>query len=293
MSAYHVLSIIEVLQQILGELPPLDIIRCQRVNRTWKQLIANSPLLQYQAWLRNDCSDPAYRIQPDDLIIEYHGPSKETDNSTDGFIRNVAQHLHPIVVVNIMKHLPEDTCYSFDPVNKIDTDGFGGYLNLRPVLLRDLMQWYEKHKTTTHIWGNMPLYRPDARKVCWEIPDSEGAGIPVHLEAIPNKAGTYNPNHSGRDFKVNKAPGQPLVLTVGDLMRKLDYAWSQWMDSERENHYLSHDTGVCDLNQGIPDEYCLGSEDEDEDDGGKRRAACRTKLTMAEHIQQAIEAASA
>lgn len=76
-------------------------------------------------------------------------------------------------------------------------------------------------------------------------------------------------------------------------MRNLDYAWSQWMDSERENHYLSHDTGVCDLNQGIPGEYWLGSEDEDEDNGGKRIAACRTKLTMAEHIQQAIEAASA
>ncbi|KAH7387006.1 hypothetical protein DE146DRAFT_759405 [Phaeosphaeria sp. MPI-PUGE-AT-0046c] len=203
MSASAVFSVIEILQQILCELPPLDIIRCQRMNSIWKQLIADSPLLQYQAWLRDDVSDPAYRVR---------------------YISTISTHLHPIVVANIMKHLPKDPRFSFDPLNNMDLDGFGGYFNMSPVHLRDLMQWYERNKATEHIWGDMSLYRPEACRVCWEMPDSEGAGIPVRLEAVPTKVTDPNSDYTGWGFEVNKKPAQSLVLTVGDLMRKMDYA---------------------------------------------------------------------
>lgn len=285
MSASHVFSIIEILQQILCELPPLDIIRCQRVNSTWKQLISDSPLLQYQAWLRNDCSDPAYRIRADDFDPSVRKPKEEVDYNTRRYLSNVSRHLHPVILVNVMKHLPKDPRYSFDPVPRSKKDGFGGYFNLRPVLLRDLMQWYERNKATEHIWGGMSLYRPDARKVDWSMPDSEDAGITVQLKAVARKDGdpTFAGFH-GWYFDVIKEPGQPLVLTLGDLMKKLDWAWTRWMDSEHEVHYLSHDGEGCNFDRGIPGQGCLEEAEEYRTFG--------TKLTMEEHIEQAIAKAS-
>lgn len=285
MSASRVFSIIEILQQILCELPPLDIFRCQRVNKTWKQLISDSPLLQYQAWLRNDIADPAYRIRAEHFDAGIYKPAEAVDYNTSRYIENVSRHLHPIILLNVLKHMPRDPRYSFDPVKRTEEDGFGGYFNLRPVLIRDLMQWYAKNKGTEHIWGKMSLYRPDARKVCWSIPLSDMAGIPVELKAYTRRERDFTyPGYHGYRFEVIKEPGEPLVLTVGDLMKKLDFAWDEWIDGEREEHYLSHDGQGCNFDRGIPAERCL----EDDEEG----TTFGDKMTLEEHIEQALEVAS-
>jgi hypothetical protein len=289
MSAHSdIFSIVEILQAVLSELPPLDIIRCQRVSSTWKTVITDSPLLQYKAWLRNDCPDPSYRIRADDLLPESDYPTKQAYD-TKRYNYNVSKHLHPIVVARIMEHPPDDPRFEFDPLQNMQEDGFGGYLNFRPVLLRDLMRWYERHKATEHIWGSMSLYRPDARKVCWELPDSEVASIPVNFEAVSVTAEVYSCLYTGYRWEVNKAPGQALVLTVGDLMKKLDYAWNEWLDSEREVHYRSHDCDSCDFDKGIPGEGCL---DRDDDKKSSPRPTFGEKMTMEEYIERAMTEAS-
>jgi hypothetical protein len=283
-----IFSIVEILQAVLSELPPLDIIRCQRVNSTWKRVITDSPLLQFKAWLRNDYPDPSHRIRADDLMPPNRHTTEEGYH-TKRYNYNVSKHLHPLVVARIMEHPPDDPRFEFDPLQNMQEDDFGGYLNLRPVLLRDLMRWYERNKATEHIWGSMSLYRPDARKVCWEIPITGGAGIPVDFEAVSVTAEVYSCLYTGYRWEVNKAPGQALVLTVGDLMKKLDYAWNEWLDSEREEHYLSHDGQGCDFDKGIPGERCL---DRDDDKKSSSRPTFGEKMTMEEHIERAMTEAS-
>jgi hypothetical protein len=305
-AASDVFSIAEILQQILSELPPLDIIRYERVNSTWRKLITGSPLLQYKSWLRNDYPDPAHHVRADDLIPEYtdHDHDTEKDYENKRYIYNLSKHLNPIVVARIMQHPPEDPRFSFDPLSCMDKDGFGGYLNFCAILLRDLMQWYKNNKATEHIWGHMSLFRPDARRVSWETPTSGGAGIPFILEAVRTKnpdAKRYRAAYM-RGISVNKKTGKPLILTLSDLMGRLDDAWDAWIESEREEHYCSHDGGVCDFDQGIPSERCLESEneedevekhdDEDEENEEGEETTSGTKMTMEEHIERAVIEAS-
>lgn len=212
----------------------------------------------------------------------------EVDYHTKRYIYNVSKHLHPVIVSNIMKNLPQDPIYSFEPLRGMDKNGFGGYFKLIPALLRDLRRWYERNKATEHVWASIPLYRPNARKVSWSLPDSGGGRIPVELEAFPGNPEEGNANYPRYAFRVKKGPGEPPVLTLGDLMSKLDCAWERWMDSEREIHFLTHYDQGCDLDQGIPSEDCLKSEDGDEEDEYGERVTFGTKMTMEEHIEQAM-----
>lgn len=305
--ASTIFSLAEILQQVLSELPPLDIIKCRRVNSFWQRLIDDSPLLQYKSWLRNDYPDPAHHVSAYDLMPEldryapgYHWEDEaNAEYETRRFYYNVSKHLNPIVVACIAELNPTKLEYWFSPIDDMKEAGFGGYMHFPPSLLRALMQWRDRNKSSQHVWGNMSLYRPNARKVRWEIPTSGGAGIPFHLEAVRNDdrgAETYSSDYIGNEVLVNKVSGKPLNLTLNDLMGRLDVEWERWIDSEHEEHYLSHDGGVCDFEMGIPGEGCLesddGEDDEDDDEEDCRRETSGCKLTMEEHIEQAIEAAS-
>ena len=294
-------SIAEILQLILSELPPLDIIKCRRINSSWKRLIDDSPLLQYRSWLRNDYPDPAQHVSAYDLKS---APSigdpgyDEEEESNSSFYYNVSKHLNPVIVACIEEINPTSLDYWFDPTKNMETDGFGGYMHFPPTLLHALMQWRDRNASSQHVWGSMSLYRPNARKMCWEIPTSGGAGIPFHMEAVPKddpNAGTYSHCYAANDVSVNKIAGQPLFLTLGDLVGRLDMEWHRWIDSEQEEHYCGHDGGVCDLEEGIPGDGCLESDNEEDDgddeDCGKMETSGR-KMTMEEHIERAMEAAS-
>jgi hypothetical protein len=285
-AASAVLSIAEILEQIISELPPFDIIRCQRVNSTLKKLITSSPLLQYKAWLRNDYPDSAHHVRAEDLMPKFCPCSikKGVEYGNQRFLYNISKHLHPIVVARIMQHPPDDARYQFEPIAGglnagMDTDGFGGYLHFRPILIRDPRHWYEKNKSTEHIWGQISLYRPDARKITWQTGNSGGAGIHFTREAV--RIG--HPHSRSHDCIVKKAE-QPLILTLGDLMNGLDSAWKNWIESEEDEHYFSHDGAGCDLDQGIPGKGCLESAKMEEN------PTFETMMTMEEHIEQAIQA---
>jgi hypothetical protein len=294
------LSIPEILEQIISELPPLNIVRCQSVNSTWERLIAGSPLLQYKAWLHNDCPDSIQHVRAEDLMPKTLDYLKYDDDAKKDFekvcyIHNVSKHLHPILVSRDMHYMPEDpSCDHFDPLLEMDEYGYGGSFRFRPILIRDLAKWYAKHKSTEHIWGHMSLYRPEAREISWELPGSERGWIPLHLEAVHDE----DPDHefyTTPSGQVSKRPGQPLVLTLSDLMRRLDVAWERWLESEGQEHFLSHDGAGCDFDQGIPAASCLTWEytQEDYDDPYVTiRPKFGTKKTMEEHIERALLAAS-
>ena len=153
-AASTVFEIAELLQQIISELPPLDIIQYQRVNHTWQKLITGSPILQYKAWLRNDYPDPTQHASPDDLVPELslsdpnyrYGSDAAAKYNHKRFLYNITKHLNPIIVTNILQDPPDDCRYCFDPIKNMATWGFGGYMSFRPVLLRALRQWYSAHK---------------------------------------------------------------------------------------------------------------------------------------------------
>ncbi|KAH7381434.1 hypothetical protein DE146DRAFT_286059 [Phaeosphaeria sp. MPI-PUGE-AT-0046c] len=176
-------------------------------------------------------------------------------------------------------------------------DGFGGYLEFRPIVIRDLTRWYKKHKATEHIWGSLSLYRPDARVIRWETIDSTGNKIPrCKLEAVRNRnpdAGSWPAKHGSNGTRIYKPPGQPLILTLSDLMGWLDHAWRRWINSEHEEHDRWHDNGAgCMGDQGIPRERCLrsGNGTDDVDDVPCEKFGPR--MTMDEHIDMMLEAAS-
>ncbi|KAL1591363.1 hypothetical protein SLS60_012062 [Paraconiothyrium brasiliense] len=302
-----VFSIPELFEQIISEHPPFDIIRYQRVSRTWQKLIAASPLLQYRAWLRNGFLDYTQYVQPDDLIPELgswdlrypYGSEAAKDYNTKQYIDNVSKHLHPVIVANIMKDLPDDPKFSFDPNQDMDQWGFGGYFVFRPVLLRALHDWYEKHKSSEHVWGHISLYRPQSRRCNWSVPDSDDSGIQFELEVRhvdERDAGRDTEDYSG-NIVINKGPDEPLFLTLSDLLRRLDELWDRWIDSEREVHYLSHDREGCDYDLGLPD-YCLESSDEEEDydeeDEDEKIEGIKfgEKMTVEEHIDACVRRAS-
>jgi hypothetical protein len=67
-------------------------------------------------------------------------------------------------------------------------------------------------------------------------------------------------------------------------MNGLDSAWENWIESEEDEHYFSHDGAGCDLDQGIPGKGCLESAEMEE------KPTFGTMMTMEEHIEQAIQA---
>jgi hypothetical protein len=124
------------------------------------------------------------------------------------------------------------------------------------------------------------------------------AGIPLNFEAVRNEdpdAGKNSMVYFGNDVQFIKRPGQPLFLTLSDLMGRLDAAWLRWVESEHEEHYFSHDGEGCDFDQGIPPENCLVSDNEEDGeeghDEGEEEMTFGTKMTMKEHIDRAVFAA--
>jgi hypothetical protein len=302
-AASAVLSLPELLTEILSHLPPFDILRCQRVNRTWQTLITSAPLLQYKSWQRNDYVDP---IRADDLIEEipwqheYYQdhPAEREEQERLRYIYNVDKHLHPIIVSRTLKNMPETRSYSFEPDEYKDEDGFGGTFSFLPVLLQDLLEWYKENKHTEEKWGNQSLIRPDARIISWSIPSSDDGSMPFRLVAMR----TDDPETSKYDshrLVAKKEPWEPLVLTVGDLIGFLDELWDRWKESERQVHYLSHDGQGCDYDQGLPD-CCLDSDEEDMEIDSEDEEAGAVwdntkkgyKMTADEHVQDCVKRAS-
>jgi len=298
-----VLSIPEILQQILSELPVFDIIRFQIVNRTWRELIVGSPLLQYKSWLRHDFPDPAHRVQANDVQLRESNGYIEgyrydhkiiAEANTKRYIHNITNHLNPIIVARVMENPPEDPSYSFEPTERKEEDGFGGYFYLRPVLIRDLLQWYETHKSTEGKWGHMSLYRPAARVIHWEVPTSGGAGIQFNLEAVESSSSS---RYGQVDFIDNhiwayKRPGEPLILTLSDLFGRLERLWETWLNSEREEHYLSHDGEGCDYDQGLPDNCLQPSNEDNSNEEENMKVTFGCKMTKDEHVDACIREAS-
>jgi hypothetical protein len=280
-----VLDLPEILQQVLSELPPFDIIRCQLVNRTWHRLIANSPLLQYKAWLRNDYPDPIYHVKPDDLMAEADSDVTK-EFGTKRFLYNIGRHLNPVIVARVMEDIPRDPSYSFDPARDLEKYGFGGYFNFRPVLVQALLRWYNANKASEDKWTHVSLFRPEAHRLSWEVPGSDDSIFTFRLEAQHNEkpdAQRYARHFMGHDYVANKRPGEPLFLTLRDLLGNLERLWERWLDNEREIHYMSHEGGGCD-SVGLPDHSVSsdsdGDEDMDEDMDDKEAEAEDCKLDL-------------
>ncbi|KAF2650646.1 hypothetical protein K491DRAFT_125434 [Lophiostoma macrostomum CBS 122681] len=282
----NVLGVPELLQNILSALPPLEILRMQRVCRTWKTLINTLPLLQYLSWMDSSYTR-SHRVTSADTIPElttkqkssiFHGeyqdPDKQAEYEKKRFCHNMATHINPVLANFIIRHVPENPQFGFDV--KWNDNGTSCEIrySLRPDVLRECVKWYEKHGDAEERWGGMSLCRPDLKSVKWELLCSDDSSIPVELQA---------------DDGVGR-------LTLKDLMVRVDGLWKRWVNSEHETHYLSHDAGECDLDMGFP-EHCLGSSDEGEDgseDGedGEGRIRIGTMRTVEEHLEQAIRNAS-
>lgn len=255
------LSVIEILEQILSRLPPLDIIRCKQVDRTWCALITHSPLLQYKSWLRNDCPDPTRRTKATYPLSDFFKPDKDGTRYT----YLISKHLHPIFAAAALENSLSEyrRTYSFE---LFKPDGSLDYFTLRPVVMRPLLKWYAANKHTENAWGHMALFRPHAESLNWETSMTDGAGVPFHL----NVESCRRPNFfSPADEKPEE---QPPFLTLSDLFRVLGRHWRNWVDAENETHYLSHDGEGCDVDEGMPGDLCLkryyrigGYEDSDED----------------------------
>lgn len=230
----------------------------------------------------------------------------DDESEFKSFHYNISKHLNPIVVARIMQNPPHNPGFCFSPLEYEDKDGFGGYLHFSPVLMRDLIEWYEKFKSSEHQWGRMSLYRPSARKISWQTPTSGGAGIDFHLQSSASDDLEPGSHATGDVFHVtqdDKPIRKPPFLTLSDLMGSLDHAWDEWIDAEYEEHYLSHDGEGCDFDMGIPPPRCLMSNNEDdgvdlgsdkkgEDEDENERVTFGTKMAMENHIDRAAWAAS-
>ena len=279
--AHSIFSILEILEQIISHLPPLEIIRCQRVNKTFQTLITSSPLLQYKAWLRNDHPDPTQHPKESDYIPDFHwemwtGDILDREGRDEfqkqyekhQFYTNINRHLHPIIAAKVFELAPEDPRYGFDPLYDKD-QGWGGYLDYKPKLIRALQAWYEKYQHTEHIWGKISLYRPAAKKINWQITTSGGAGLNQRFEAkrcVEGAEEGYESDYMHNDILVKKrGVGEP-YLTVSDILGRLDESWEKWIESEHDEHYFSHDGQGCDWDEGVPPMSCYLWEDEEEED---------------------------
>lgn len=275
-AASSVLGIAELLEQILSELPPPDIFRCQRVSKTWYELITNSPLLQYKSWLRNDHSDPAQHVRANDLILDAEIEAEDYGSDYDAqydaevehhdkcYRYNISRHLHPVFAACFMKYPStyfEDS-FLINPNENMKGE-FWARLPMNSVILRALIDWYQKNKDSEHIWGHISLCRPSVSKVKWGLSNSDGSGSSTDLEARytenmkPEGYSAYSPT-------VDKEPGTPLVLTVSDILKRLGDEWEAWLYVEHENHYFSHDGEGCNFSVGVPPESCLRGDNKNE-----------------------------
>ncbi len=297
-SAVKALAIPELLEKILAHLPPLNIIRCQCVNHTWKTVIADSPLLQYKTWQRR-----TYKAYVDPRVMPNIDDSDDEDLWKKRYLRDINAHLHPLVTSIIMKHLPSDFLWQRFKLEKVAVKDEGGeasyksYHEFNPDLLQGMVQWYEQNKATISKWGHMPLCRPGIYKLESEISSSDDAGTPFSLEAgseHDSGADETNVNHTGAD---NESP----VIRLGEFFRAITGLWESWLDWEREVHWLGHDGGYCDYDQGLPDQCLDSSDDDDENDEEEEKDSDEeaskdwkkgTKMTLEEHIDDLVYRAS-
>lgn len=297
-AASHVADVPELLEQILSHLPPLDVIRLERVSRTWHYLITKSPLLRYTTWRSNSYPGTTKpKVIPSSQFPEPERDESESDEyHLKDYLYKVSTHLHPVFVSCILKAVPADPRFSFRLPGEERSDDIG-YFSLRPKLLRELVRWYKLNSGTEAQWGGMSLYRLGMRQVAFEIPLSDGAGIPFHLEATHEKhpwgqKGKWGDKRWG---KIGKEPGEELFVTLGDVLREVEGQWDEWLDGEVEVHYLSHDEGPCDYDRGMPGDGCLESGDEDDDDDdedGGSKEKMGYKMTKEEHIDAIVDKAS-
>jgi hypothetical protein len=285
-AALTVFHIPELLEHILSELPPLDIIRYQSVNYTWQRLIADSPLLQYKAWLRRDCLDPAHEVQEEQFEIapfsEDYNMDEELDHTMRAISHSMSKHLNPVVVACFMKAIPVSPEYDWD----------GGFLPLRPGLLQALTRWHEAHEASEDRWGHMPLCRPSVSAIRSETMTSTRGGIPFNLEA----------QHSSDPKEANlvawgvshKRPDEPLDLTLRDIMQAVEDQWEEWLQFEKDLHWNRHRVG-CDYDVGLPSDKCLDHDkisDEEERRYAETMETSGTKRTMEGHIDALVDKAT-
>ncbi|KAF2447899.1 hypothetical protein P171DRAFT_429495 [Karstenula rhodostoma CBS 690.94] len=267
-AALKVFCIPKLLEPILSKLPPLDIIRYQSVNHTWHRLIADSPLLQYKAWLRADCPVPTQEVQNDDFEGAFRNWEQQVDDDAyveRAVVYNISKHLNPVLVRCFMQHMPTKLRFVY----------FDDYLSLNPACLRALMYWYEAHKERENVWGHMALCRPDVSAIRWGTGASDDSGIPLELEALHDEDADSSYKISLlRRGQAYKRPGEPLVLTLRDLMRSVKWQWKRWLESEMKLHDRRHGRG-CDHAGGLPQERCFKFEEVSDDE--ERRSAVAAK----------------
>ncbi len=123
------------------------------------------------------------------------------------------------------------------------------------------------------------------------MPCTDDSGIPFELDSswYDNDDDDARANGLNRDDDdgASNTPKKGLRgLILRDLFGELENLWDTWIDSEREIHYISHDGGVCDYEQGFPD-HCLDSDDE-----GSASEKAGVKMTREEHLDDVVERAS-
>lgn len=295
-STSSVLHVAELLELILAELPPVDIFRCQRVNKSWYNLITQSTLLQYKSWLRDDHPDSAHRVRVDDLVLELDEETKgELDYEevekyeSEAFEYNTSRHLHPVIAarVNGGYNTELEDSILIDP-NQDPRHGFQASLPMNPMIIREILNWYEQHKGSERKWGHISLFRPEVYMVCWGLSFSDKGGMSIEVRAKEN---------SDHQEMTGRSTGS--VLTVGEFVRRLSKIWEAWIEEEHEVHYLSHDGPACDLDRGIPPEECLRQEFEHividegaEEDEHDKTIDRMLEMEMDRRIWNAMEKAS-
>lgn len=292
-AASAIFSIPELLEKILVELPPLEIVRCQGVNHLWQDVIVGSILLQYKAWLRDECPDATHDIGNDKVLPMTEANNKDKDNDPD-FLARISEQFNPIFIASIKR----------DPLIQSSFSSDGDFVTLRPVVLRALAQWFETHKESEEKWGCIPLIRPNVEKVAWDLPFSDcESSVTFRLEARHAE----KPEDEGKVLRrvTYRKAGESLALTLRDLMRAAAWQWEEWLDHEREIHYLSHDGEGCDSDCGLPDEDCLerqyedpSDEDSDGDGDGRDHGECEKlreymlKINLERAINSCVKRAS-
>jgi hypothetical protein len=248
------------------------------------------------------------RVQAADLKTVEYVPGG-WDSELDCFFYNVSEHLNPVVVASIMENPPSDASFTFGKYGgtgcgysySFDPHAHSKKFDMSPIILRSLRSWYEQNKASEYVWGAMPLYRPDARKISWVLKVSGGGGIPFGLKAVHGPESVPDDRTLIFDdpILVEKATEESTYLTLGDLLQRVEDVWNDWIESEQEEHDLSHDGLGCDLVRGIPGDFCLEFDKEDgeeegqfasdeEEEAAEQRVRFRRKVALEEYIDRAV-----
>ncbi|KAH9884752.1 hypothetical protein F4778DRAFT_762483 [Xylariomycetidae sp. FL2044] len=247
-AAAKVLAITELLELILSELPPLALIRSQAVCRTWQQLIANSPMLEYAMWMTFETDYP-HPASDDDLIPPLKLTPEQEDRSSAAFvdddarqaydrkryISNISRHLNPIIVQIVLKHLPEHTHVEFDWKHSVGLKMMANRFHLHADVLYGLIDWSLEHQGSINHWRHMSLMSPFTGAIDWTMNNTirrQGQGRRIQ----------YSFTHH--------------VLTLDDLMFALYWACERWEHQESVIHWQGHTEGYCDLDRGYPKDCC-------------------------------------